>query len=78
MEHNGATRELHRDVFLRIERVGQFTLVIVVLGVEAMSHISREEEVAVEIGCGDTRKAHSVAIDEVSRDDGIDRTYIKL
>ena len=78
MEHDGSARELHRDVFLRIERICQFSLIVVALCVETVSHISREEEVSVEIGCGESRQTHTIAVNEVMRDNGINRSDIKL
>ena len=78
MEHDGSARKLHRDVFLWIERVCKLTLVVVALGIESMSHISIEEEMAVEISGSESRQTYTIAVDEIMRDYSINRSDIKL
>ena len=78
MEHQRTAWELHREVFLRIERIYHFTLIVVVLCIKSVSHISREEEMTAEIGSSESGQTHTIAINEIMRHYRIDRSDVKL
>ena len=77
-EADGAHGKLVGLVFRLVERVGQFAVIVVVARLRAVGVVALAKPMGGELGRGAGRGPEADAIDEVARDDGVDRSDVDL